>query len=64
MISTNINILDIVEIPQEDIDLIKLAAREDTELKLQGILGEDFSILDYDLEFEFFCNVKIKPKIK
>jgi len=62
MISTEINILDVIQLSEQDIDIITLAAKNDAEFKINKVSQEDFYINDCNLSFELICRVKITPK--
>lgn len=62
MISTEINILDHIQISEQDIDIITLAAKEDAEIKIESIIQDGFDITDCNISFEFICKVTINPK--
>ena len=59
MISTEINILDHIQLSEQDIDIITLAAKEDAIKKLMKI--SDDSLYEFDLEFNFelICKTNI-----
>lgn len=61
MISTEVNILDCIQLSQQEIDDITQAAKTDCEIKLNNLL-DDFDILDYELSFELICKVNIIKK--
>lgn len=62
MISTEINILDHVQLPEEDLTVIRHSAYRDCVDKLMQV--SDDSINEFELEFsyDFICKVTIKPK--
>ena len=61
MISTEVNILDCIQLSQQEIDDITQAAKTDCEIKSNNLL-DDFDILDYELSFELICKVNIIKK--
>ncbi len=62
MITTEISILDFIQLSEQDIDIITLAAKEDAERKIESILQDDFDINNHNLSFELICKVTIQTK--
>ncbi len=61
MVTTEINILEQIQISEELIESIKSAAKEDSLKKLNTIL---YDVYENDLKFSFeiICRVKISKK--
>lgn len=62
MISTEINILDFIQLSEQDIDIITLEAKQDAERKIESVIQDDFDITTCNISFEFICKVTIKTK--
>lgn len=64
MISTEINILDVIQLSEQDIDIITLAAKNDAIIKITNLLRRDGDVDEYETNFNFelICRVKITPK--
>lgn len=63
MISTEINILDFIQLSEQDIDIITLEAKQDAERKIEGIIQDGFDITACNMSFEFICKVTINAKL-
>jgi hypothetical protein len=61
MISTEINILDCIQLSEQEIDDITQAAKQDCEIKINNLV-DDFDILDYEISYEFICKINIIKK--
>jgi hypothetical protein len=61
MISTEVNILDCIQLSDQEVDDITQAAKKDCEIKLNNLL-DDFDILDYQISFDLVCKVNIIRK--
>ena len=59
MISTEINILDKIQLSEQDLDIIKLAAKEDAIIKLMKISDDSLYEFDLNFQFEIICRTKI-----
>ena len=64
MITTEINIQDVIQMSDQEVDDITLAALRDYEIKMQNIIDEDFNIEDYQIGFELIRKVNIIKKNK
>ena len=62
MVHTEINILDYIQLSEQDIDIITLAAKEDAIKKLNKISDDSLYEFDLDFEFELLCKVNIRNK--
>jgi rRNA maturation endonuclease Nob1 len=62
MISTEINILDFIQLSEQDIDIITLEAKQDAERKIESVIQDDFDITTCNISFELICKVTIKTK--
>ncbi len=63
MIYVDINILDHIQLSEQEIDQITLAAKEEAEIKLTELTDDEFDIRSCNLQFELICRVKIENKI-
>lgn len=61
MISTEINILDCIQLSEQEIDDITQAAKQDCEIKINNLV-DDFNILDYEISYELICKINIIKK--
>lgn len=61
MISTEINILNYIQLSEQDIDIITLSAKNDAIVKLQNIL-EDINESELNYSFELICKTTINKK--
>lgn len=62
MVNTEINILDHIQLSEQNIDIITLAAKEDAVKKLIKITDDSLYEFDLDFQFEIICRVKISKK--
>jgi hypothetical protein len=62
MVTTEINILDYIQLPQIDVDLIKEEAKKDAIKKLMRISDDALYEFDLDFSFEIICKVNISKK--
>lgn len=62
MVTTEINILDYIQLPQIDVDLIKEEAKKDAIKKLMKITDDSLYEFDLDFSFEIICKVNISKK--
>ena len=62
MVSTELNLLDHIQMSEDELGQIKQIAYEDAVEKLMQV--SEHSINEFELEFgyEFICRVTIKPK--
>lgn len=63
MITTEINILEHIELLQDDIDIIKEYAETDAIEKLMKITDNSLYEFDLDFSFEIICRVKVSKKV-
>lgn len=62
MITTEINIQDYIQLSEQEIDIITLAAKEDCVRKLNLISNDFINESELNFQFELVCKVKVKPK--
>ena len=61
MISTQIDVIDCIQLSEQEIDDITYAAKKDCERKLSDLI-DDFDISDYRISFEIVCKVNIEKR--